>query len=75
MVLVLLKKLTYLCNMFIRQVKKQNTKQGKIFYQYQLVQASRIDGVVKQRQVLYLGSELELNDKQISSSSVRIRKA
>lgn len=51
--------------MFIRQVKKQNTKQGKIFYQYQLVQASRIDGVVKQRQVLYLGSELELNDKQI----------
>jgi hypothetical protein len=50
--------------MFIRQVKKKNTKQGKIFYQYQLVQASRIDGAVKQSQVLYLGSEPELHDKQ-----------
>lgn len=50
--------------MFIRQVKKKNTKQGKIFYQYQLVQASRINGVVKQSQVLYLGSEPELYDKQ-----------
>lgn len=51
--------------MFIRQVKKKNAKQGKVFYQYQLVQASRIDGKVKQNQVLYLGSESELNDKQI----------
>ncbi len=50
--------------MFIRQVKKKNTKQGKIFYQYQLVQASRINGAVKQSQVLYLGSEPELFDKQ-----------
>ena len=50
--------------MFIRQVKKKNTKQGKIFYQYQLVQASRVNGLVKQTQVLYLGSEPELQDKQ-----------
>ncbi len=51
--------------MFIRQVKKTNTKQGKVFYQYQLVQASRIDGKVKQNQVLYLGSDKALDDKQI----------
>ena len=64
MVFALLEKFIYLCNMFIRQVKKKNTKQGKIFYQYQLVQASRINGAVKQSQVLYLGSEPELFDKQ-----------
>jgi hypothetical protein len=51
--------------MFIRQVKKTNAKQGKIFYQYQLVQASRIDGKVKQNQILYLGSDKELDDKQV----------
>lgn len=51
--------------MFIRQVKKKNAKQGKVFYQYQLVQASRIDGKVKQNQVLYLGSDKDLDDKQI----------
>jgi hypothetical protein len=51
--------------MFIRQVKKKNSEQGKIFYQYQLVQASRINGKVKQTQVLYLGSDNELDDKQI----------
>lgn len=55
----------YLCHMFIRQVKKKNAKQGKLFYQYQLVQASRIDGKVKQTQILYLGSDKELDDKQI----------
>ena len=51
--------------MFIRQVKKTNAKQGKVFYQYQLVQASRIDGKVKQNQILYLGSDKELDDKQV----------
>jgi len=49
--------------MFIRQVKKKNAKEGKVFYQYQLVQASRIDGKVKQNQILYLGSEDDLNNK------------
>lgn len=44
-------------NMFIREVKKKNTTNGKTFFQYQLVQASRIDGKVKQHNVLYLGSE------------------
>ncbi len=48
--------------MFIRQVKKSNTKEGKTFYQYQLVQASRIEGKVQQRNILYLGSEPLLGD-------------
>lgn len=48
--------------MFIRQVKKSNTKKGKTFFQYQLVQASRIEGKVQQRNILYLGSEPLLAD-------------
>lgn len=48
--------------MFIRQVKKSNTKDGKTFFQYQLVQASRIEGKVQQRNILYLGSESLLAD-------------
>jgi len=51
--------------MFIREVKKKNTNNGKVFYQYQLSQASRINGKVKQSQVLYLGSDTELNDKKV----------
>ncbi len=50
--------------MFIRQVKKKNTKNGKTFFQYQLVQASRIEGKVKQQSILYLGSEPLLADRQ-----------
>lgn len=49
--------------MFIREVKKQRSKDSKIFFQYTLVQASRVDGVVRQRVILYLGSDVELNDK------------
>ncbi len=56
--------------MFIRQVKKKNAKKGKAFYQYQLVQASRIDGKVKQNQILYLGSENELNNKEVRQEVV-----
>ncbi len=50
--------------MFIRQVKKKNSKDGKIFFQYQLAQASRIDGKVKQQSILYLGSEPLLADPE-----------
>jgi len=50
--------------MFIRQVKKKNAKNGKTFFQYQLVQASRIEGKVKQQSILYLGSEPLLADYQ-----------
>ncbi len=51
--------------MFIREVKKKNANKGKVFYQYQLSQASRIDGKVKQSQILYLGSDKELHDKKV----------
>ena len=49
--------------MFIRQVKKQRSKDSKIFYQYTLAQAARVDGKVKQRAILYLGSDPLLADK------------
>jgi len=50
--------------MFIRRVKKQRSKSSKIFYQYTLSQASRIKNKVRQRSVLYLGSDKELDDKE-----------
>ncbi len=43
--------------MFIRQVKKQRSSTSKVFYQYTLVQAARVNGKVKQRSILYLGSD------------------
>jgi len=49
--------------MFIRQVKKQRSKQSKIFFQYTLAQTSRINGKVKQSNILYLGSDRLLDDK------------
>jgi hypothetical protein len=49
--------------MFIRQVKKQRSTSSKVFYQYTLAQTSRINGKVKQRAILYLGSEKLLEDK------------
>lgn len=49
--------------MFIRQVKKRNASSGKIFYQYQLLQAARVGGKVKHQNILYLGSESILADK------------
>ena len=55
--------------MFIRQVKKQRSKTSKVFYQYTLVQAARVNGKVKQRSILYLGSdklfENESNRKKV----------
>ncbi|MCP4055025.1 MAG: IS1634 family transposase [Mesoflavibacter sp.] len=49
--------------MFIRQVKKQRSKTSKVFYQYTLAQAARVDGKVKQRAILYLGSDKLLEDQ------------
>ena len=49
--------------MFIRQVKKQRSKTSKVFYQYTLVQAARVDGKVKQRAILYLGSDKLLENE------------
>ncbi len=50
--------------MFIRRVKKQRSSQSKVFYQYTLAQSSRVDGKVKQRAILYLGSDTLLSDKE-----------
>jgi transposase len=50
--------------MYIREVKKQRSKDSKVFYQYNLVQTSRIDGKVKQRVILYLGSDKLMEDKE-----------
>ena len=49
--------------MYIRAVKKQRSKDSKVFYQYSLAQTYRADGKVKQRAILYLGSSELLFDK------------
>jgi hypothetical protein len=49
--------------MFIREVKKQRSKNSQVFHQYNLVQAARVDGKVKQRVILYLGSDQAMRDK------------
>jgi transposase len=50
--------------MFIREVKKQRSENSGTFYQYNLVQAARVDGKVKQTVILYLGSDPLLKDKE-----------
>ena len=50
--------------MFIRKIKKQRSNQSKIFFQYALAQSARVDGKVKQREILYLGSDTLLSDKE-----------
>ena len=50
--------------MFIRVVKKQRSKDSKVYYQFNLVQASRMGSQVKQRVILYLGSSPLLEDKE-----------
>lgn len=54
----------YVCSMWIKQIKKQNTPKGKAFYQYQLTQSSRIEGKVQHIAVLYLGSHPLLSEKE-----------
>jgi len=49
--------------MFIRQIKKQRSKNSKVFFQYTLAQTSRINGKVRQSNILYLGSDRLLDDK------------
>jgi Transposase DDE domain len=46
--------------MFIREVKKKNSKNGKIFHQFTLAQNSRVNGKVVQSSILSLGSDIEL---------------
>ena len=61
--------------MFIRQVKKQRSQDSKIFYQYCLVQASRVEGKVKQRIILYLGSDPLLMDATNRKTVLEMLKA
>lgn len=61
--------------MFIREVKKQRSKEAKAFYQYNLVQTSRIDGKVKQNVILYLGSDPLLGEKDNQKIILNILKA
>lgn len=61
--------------MFIRQVKKQRSQDSKIFYQYSLVQASRVEGKVKQRIILYLGSDPLLMDATNRKTVLEMLKA
>ena len=50
--------------MYIRQIKKKRSDKAQTFYQYSLVQNTRIGQRVKQENILYLGSEAILADKQ-----------
>ena len=61
--------------MFIREVKKQRSKDSKIFYQYTLAQSARVDDKVKQRAILYLGSDPLLKDKNNRKVVLAILKA
>ena len=61
--------------MFIREVKKQRSKSSQMFYQYNLVQAARVDGKVKQRVILYLGSDQAMRDKDNRNKVLDILKS
>lgn len=65
----------YLCAMFIREVKKQRSQSSQTFYQYSLVQASRVDGKVVQRVILYLGSDPLFRDANNRNSILTILKS
>ena len=55
--------LAYLPCMYIRETKKYRARDRIPFYQYSLVQGSRVNGKIKQHNVLYLGSHDFLHDK------------
>jgi len=61
--------------MYIRRVKKQRSKTSKVFYQYTLAQTYRVDGKVKQKALLYLGSDPRLADKTNRTIVLEILKA
>lgn len=61
--------------MFIREVKKQRSKDAKAFYQYNLVQTSRIEGKVKQNVILYLGSDPLLGNKKDQKTVLELLKS
>ena len=61
--------------MIIRQVKKQRSRTSKVFYQYTLVQAARVNGKVKQRSILYLGSDKLLENEDNRKTVLAILKS
>lgn len=61
--------------MYIRAVKKQRSETSKVFYQYTLAQTIRVEGKVKQRAILYLGSDPLLEDKANRSIVLDLLKA
>ena len=61
--------------MFIRKIKKQRSSTSKIFYQYTLAQSARVNGKVKQRAILYLGSDTLLSDKDNQKIVLEILKS
>jgi len=61
--------------MYIRRVKKQRSKDSQTFYQYTLAQTVRLDGKVKQKAILYLGSDPLLADKNNRKTVLEILKA
>lgn len=61
--------------MYIRRVKKQRSKDSKIFYQYTLAQTVRINGRVKQNAILYLGSDTLMADETVRKQVLEILKA
>ena len=75
MVLVYVSTLPYIWVMYIRQVKKRNVKNGTVFLQYTLAQTYRIDGKVKQNNILYLGSNPLLDLKENRSIVLAILKS
>ena len=61
--------------MYIRVTKKQRSADSKTFYQYSLAQTFRVDGKVKQRSILYLGSSPLMADKHNRAIVLSILKA
>ena len=74
-VVFILPVLHHLLAMYIRTVKKQRSKDSKIFYQYTLAQTLRVDGKVKQNAILYLGSESLMEDENNRKIVLEILKA
>ena len=58
--------------MFIKEIKKSNTPNGKVFCQYQLCETYRVEGKVKHKIILYLGSDKLLNLKENRTIIARI---
>ena len=50
--------------MYIKEIKKKNTPNGKVFKQYQLAETYRIGKKVKQNLILYLSYNKLLENKQ-----------